>query len=350
MTDFIIVGRGLAATTLMHTFHKHQISFRVIADPDLSVCSKVAAGIWNPVVFKRMTKSWMADALIPSLNAYYGDCEKKLGIKLITERSIIKPFTENQEKALWKKKQESELCEFVDPVICSPGEELKNYKIPNQYGIVKYSGNLDMAAYLSASAGFFNSAISHEIFDHHQLIISEKSVQYKEHQARNIIFCEGFLVQQNPFFKWIPLKPAKGELLTIELHDPGLQTAIFNRDGFLMNVRGNEFKLGATYEWTDLSKEITQKGEEELIRKMKAITDKDFTILKQETGIRPSSIDRRPIIGRHPKHSTLFVFNGLGTKGVMLSPFFSENFVNFYLEKQPLHPEIDLKRFYHLYE
>src|SRR5689334_3582534 len=101
MTDFIIVGRGLAATTLMHAFHKNEISFQVIADPKLSQCSKVAAGIWNPIVFKRMTRSWLAEKLIPSLNEFYFDCEKKLGVKLVTQRSIIKPFNEEHEKALW---------------------------------------------------------------------------------------------------------------------------------------------------------------------------------------------------------------------------------------------------------
>src|SRR5690349_4039545 len=102
MIDFIIVGRGLAATCLMHAFHKQNITFKVFADPDLSKSSRVAAGIWNPVVFKRLTKSWKAEKLVPVLLSFYGDCERLLNRRLIKQRDIIKPFTEDQEKKLWK--------------------------------------------------------------------------------------------------------------------------------------------------------------------------------------------------------------------------------------------------------
>lgn len=56
MTEFIIVGRGLAATTLMHTFYSHGISFKVVGDADLSSSSKVAAGIWNQLYLNALLK------------------------------------------------------------------------------------------------------------------------------------------------------------------------------------------------------------------------------------------------------------------------------------------------------
>ncbi|MCW3075505.1 MAG: dependent oxidoreductase [Bacteroidetes bacterium] len=76
----------------------------------------------------------------------------------------------------------------------------------------------------------------------------------------------------------------------------------------------------------------------------------EYQILKHEAGVRPSSKDRRPIVGPHPLHSNMHVFNGLGTKGVMLAPYFANNFVLFYLQKQPLNPEINIKRFYNLFK
>lgn len=350
MTDFIIVGRGLAATTLMHAFHRQEISFKVIGDKNLSSCSKVAAGIWNPVVFKRLTKSWLADELVSYLNLFYSDCENLLGKKVITQRPIIKPFTEDQEKTLWLKKSKGELENFLDENIHTVlSSELKNCKITNGYGIVKNCGNLNVADFLEASSDFFKEQVIDEVFEHKQLQVFGDHVLYKDLQAKNIIFCEGYLVKNNPFFSWVPLKPAKGEILTIKAPGLGLENSIFNRNGFLMDVSGDTYKAGATYAWDDLSQVPTEKGLEELNEKLKQMTEENYSVLKHETGIRPSSIDRRPIIGAHPVHSNLFIFNGLGTKGVMLAPFFAKNYVNFYLQKEALHKEINVNRFYHLY-
>src|SRR5687767_7315437 len=104
MTDYLIVGRGLAATVLMHELHARGLDFRVIGEESLSNCSRIAAGIWHPVVFKRLTKSWMADELIPHLIRFYKSCEKKFGKSILTERRLIRPFGEQQEKELWNRK------------------------------------------------------------------------------------------------------------------------------------------------------------------------------------------------------------------------------------------------------
>ena len=47
MTDFIVVGRGLAASVIAHALHKKQLTFKIIGLPHLSRSSLVAAGIWK---------------------------------------------------------------------------------------------------------------------------------------------------------------------------------------------------------------------------------------------------------------------------------------------------------------
>jgi glycine/D-amino acid oxidase-like deaminating enzyme len=83
--------------------------------------------------------------------------------------------------------------------------------------------------------------------------------------------------------------------------------------------------------------------------KLNSLINCNYNIISHLAGVRPSSIDRRPIIGAHPEYKNLFVFNGLGTKGVMLAPYFSENFVNFYLKNEPLMDDVNVKRFYSNY-
>lgn len=351
MKDFMIVGQGLAAHVLMHTLHSQGISFITVGNGSLSSCSRVAAGIWNPVVFKRMTKSWLADALIPSLEAFYTGCELRLNKKLINRRPIIKPFVEEQEKRLWARKAGLELRGYLDGEAHSGTmPELEHFHIPNGYGLVKQSGNLDVAGFMDASAAYFKDHILSETLDYEQLRVSEEKVCYRLQEARNIIFCEGHLVSRNPFFGWIPLKLAKGEVLTVAMPELKLKHSIFNKNGFLMETSTGFYKAGATYEWQELTEQATEKGRRELVSKLEQMTGCSYTVQKQEAGIRPSSIDRRPLIGRHPVHANLFVFNGLGTKGVMLGPYFANNFVNFYLQKEAMHPEADLSRFYSRYD
>ncbi len=350
MIDFIIVGRGLAASVIAHTLHENNISFKIIGNQHLSNCSKAAAGIWNPIVFKRMTKSWLANEIIPYLNTFYGQVEQRVGEKLITQRAIIKPFIEEQEKKLWQKKAETELSDFLDETIYDTNAaEFKNCKLTGQYGLVKQSGNLNVPGFLKATDAFFKDNLIDEVFEHSQLDLNNSTISYKGNTAKHIIFCEGYLVKNNPFFSWIPLKPAKGETLEISAPDLKLKDHIFNKNGFIMQLANGEFKVGATYEWNELTEEATQKGLAELKQKLGQMINCSYTINRHKAGVRPSSIDRRPIIGAHPEHKNLFIFNGLGTKGVMLAPFFAKKFVNFYLQKEDLPTEVNAERFYSLY-
>jgi glycine/D-amino acid oxidase-like deaminating enzyme len=350
MTDFIIVGRGLAACTLMHTLREHELAFYCIGKRELSNCSQVAAGIWNPIVFKRLTKSWLAQELIDHLEKFYKRCEVRAGKKLLTSREIIRPFNETQEIVLWKKKAANELADFLDPFVHPPGELPLFARHVLGFGKVRQAGNLDVPGFLDSTTAFFSDSVSDETFNYKLLHIEKDHISYEGKIARAIIFCEGHLVSDNPFFSWLPLKPAKGEILELQLPEPGIGNSIFNRGAFLMQSSADMYRLGATYNWENLDDRPTAAGKEELLAKFSQMADLPFKIVDHAAGVRPSSADRRPIIGPHPAHSNVYVFNGLGTKGVMLAPYFANNFVNFYLQKQSLNAEASVKRFFHLYE
>lgn len=350
MNDFIIVGRGLAANVLMHAFYRAGLSFTTIGERFLSRSSLVAAGIWNPVVFKRMTASWKAQDLISALGEFYGYCERTMHTRFVTARQIVKPFIQEQEIDLWKKKAEAELEPFLvaEPQTNLAG--LDGLNIPGSYGLVESSGNLDVSKFILASEQFFKDRIREERFVHADLQIEQDKVVFKEISASNIIFCEGHLITRNPFFKWLPMAPVKGEVITIYSEDIELKNRIFNRDGYLMDLEDHRYRLGSTFEWNDLSDKTSATGLKELEQKLRKMTPAQYVIEKQEAGVRPATRDRRPLVGRHPVHRHMFVFNGLGARGVMLAPYFAQKFVHFFLKNEDLCPEADVKRFYHLYE
>ena len=57
-------------------------------------------------------------------------------------------------------------------------------------------------------------------------------------------------------------------------------------------------------------------------------------------------MDRKPILGQHQLYPQLYVFNGLGTRGVFNGTYFSRELYDYLENSKPLEAEIDVKRFY----
>ncbi len=344
--DFIIVGQGLSGSVASLSLMRSGYTVCVINNSSLSSCSSVAAGIWNPVVFKRLTKSWLADDVVPELNEFYGYAEKLFNVTLIRHRHIIKPIVEEQEKNLWLKKAKSDTV-FLDPVIYNDLSISANSTIQS-YSKVLNAGSLDVTLFLERTKNhlvnnnsYLDDTVDHSLLENHITHVSYKSVK-----AKNIIFCEGHLISANPYFNWIPMKPAKGEILTIYCEEIVLKNDILNKGLFILPVAPHTYKVGATYEWEHLNDLPTKKAKEELTQKLDAIINVPYKIIKHEAGVRPAVIDRRPVIGRHPTVENFFIFNGFGTKAVMLAPYFAKQFTGFLQAQVSINKEADPARFY----
>lgn len=344
--DFIVVGQGLAGSVLSLKLIDAGYTVMVIDKPELSSCSKIAAGIWNPIVFKRLTKSWMIDELLPELLTFYKQTELKFNTPLITERHIVKLFSEQQEADLWKKKANNELENYLDKTIYHNNDFVGIKNSSFGYSKVLKSGNLDVKAFLKATQLFLidNQSMMVGEFHYKDLNINE-TISYKNVSAKNIVFAEGYLIKSNPYFNYVPFKPAKGEVLTIETKNVNIGTNIINKNAFLMQLENCTYKLGATYNWDDLNESTSQSAAQELQSKLKKMAEINYTIINHEAGVRPSVIDRRPVMGHHPQHKNVYLFNGLGTKGVMLAPYFAQQLVNYFKSNEPLLSEVNVSRF-----
>jgi glycine/D-amino acid oxidase-like deaminating enzyme len=148
----------------------------------------------------------------------------------------------------------------------------------------------------------------------------------------------------------MPTAPVKGEILHIKTEKSLPEEVIFNRGVFLVkNPQHAYYRVGATYEWKNLNYEPTEKARMQLADKLDDLLHVKYEIIDQVAGIRPASKDRRPLIGKHPELKNVFIFNGLGTKGVSLAPFFANEFVESIINLKKLNNEVNINRYYPLY-
>ena len=273
-TKYIIVGQGIAGTVLAQTLLNEGCSVIIIDEPSLSSASKIAAGLYNPVVFKRLVKSWLADDLLPFMDQFYPEAEQLLGKRFYFKKQILKPFAEEQEKVLWLKKCKEDIGKYLGKIIY---DDYLDDIIYNPLGASEIidAGNLDTVLFLNSFREYFKKKdlLIEEKFEYSDLIISENSVSYKNISADKIIFCEGYRSVDNPHFSWLPFKLTKGEIIIIKLDGGHIfpLDKVINKGVFILPLGNNIYKVGATYEWEDLSEYPTEKGKADLIGKLEKV-------------------------------------------------------------------------------
>jgi glycine/D-amino acid oxidase-like deaminating enzyme len=139
----------------------------------------------------------------------------------------------------------------------------------------------------------------------------------------------------------------KGEVLAVNLEKA--PEAIYNRGVYIVPNGELTYNVGATYGQPPFVEGVTHEGRVELEEKLKALIALPYRVVDQRWGIRPTSPDRRPILGSHPAYKNVFIFNGLGTKGVSLAPYFSYLLATHLTDGDEIMKEVNIQRFYPLY-
>lgn len=334
--DKVIVGWGLAGSVLAWQFYLKGVGFQV-NDSGVNWSTRTAAGLVNPIVFKRMTKSWNADILMPYAEEFYSKIEQIIGIQLISRKPIFRVFATAAEENDWSSKQgDDRFKAYLSNQSTTVNPSPKHFKFPFGLGCVTTFGSLNTNLFLDASKIFFERQgiqFINERFDYSQLAANSA-----------YFFCEGVEIKNNPLFNYLPLKPTHGETLDIASNELNFEATI-NKNMFLTHLEGNRYKIGATYNWELDQPDITEAARTELVEKLAEFANFNYTILTQNAGIRPTVIDRKPLLGIHPTVKNAIVFNGLGTKGVMIAPYYAEQLIEHVYAGVKLASEVDILRF-----
>ncbi len=381
--DYLIIGQGIAGSNLAFELLQRNKKIFVIDAFQKNSSSRVSAGICNPITGKRLSKTWLADVIFPLLKDFYTKFEDFLQVKFLRELPVYRTFKNIENQNEWYVRTMQAEWENFCAVTSNTNID---YQKNNQETTHQAINNAHFGLFLDNPLGGWHTLNSYQVevnillenfrnYLKNENLLSEEYLDYEKikifpeyitysltntltkdltgNQSKNItlkakkiIFCEGINAQQNPFFQNLPFNFVKGEWLKIKPETPKntFLKGIINQEGIfvLPNTPTNHIKneqehrwiIGATYEWDNMNTDITQEARKSLTEKLDNFIKIPYTIIDQQAGIRPASKNRQPFLQLHPQYPQLGIINGLGTKGVSLSPYFSKIFCDFLENKR----------------
>ena len=322
----LIVGSGLAAFSIGLELDRRGIDFNIIGD-DLTSASHISSGIINPISGRELllTPNYniLLDAAIPFYVVNGTNFLKKVDIiKKIKDNNTIKDLELNIEN-------KSEWISIISEDVV----------------FINKAYQLDVNLFLNTlkkrfiESGFFFK----EAFEYN-LVELRDNVKYKSKEYDFVIFAEGMGIIKNHFFNHLPFLPNRGEALYLNVEN-------FNKeeiyhDGKFICKYGDGYWIGSTFDRVPFSEPIhTDKAYDILHAAAKNLTENSvFQIVSHLGAFRCASHDRRPYIDVHPEFKQLYIFNGLGTKGVTYIPFYTHQIIEHILFQKPINKEVCIDR------
>jgi glycine/D-amino acid oxidase-like deaminating enzyme len=334
MKPVLVVGHGLAGAILAQSLLMRGIMVHCVDAGIKHSASSVAAGLINPFIGPKLNIPEQFIECMKANLAFFQNWEIEAGEKLLHSERLLRVFTSEKQVSRWKELSESSAyaLSFLDE------RELNKIGISGKWGAGKTQAyRLHIQRFLALSK---ERLISMNCWQ------SGNDIDIKDKSVSAIIFAEGFNVIENPFFNWLPFAPAQGEIL--ELCGPVLPSV--SNGTWLIPSADNNYLTGSTWKHADLKSGPTLEGKNEIYRNLNFVPIEIFKEINHFSGIRSGTKDRNPILGKHPEHKNLFIFNGFGSRGSTTIMSNANRLINLLALEIELPEKVSLKRFMEYYK
>jgi len=325
--DCVVVGQGLAGTTLAWQLRRRGLRVLVIDRESGHASSRIAAGLITPVTGKRLAKSWRWDELFPVAEAFYRSVEAETGVRFFHLRPSLRLLASGAERDELRKRSPNILAGLVRHGEANPDW----FKAPFGGFEMSAAARLDVCGYLDASHQHFQRDGGYLVAEVEpgEVEATAGGVRLARLgiEARSLVFCRGFTTDSDPWFGDIRFNAAKGEILTLRI--PGLrEDRVIHRGIWLAPAGfaptdGDIFRAGATYTRDPLDSEPTAAGRNEIETRLREVLRLPFEVIDHHAAVRPVIDAGFPVVIRRAQFPQIAFFNGLGSKGSLLAPFFA---------------------------
>ena len=341
---WLIVGGGISGVCLF--YHLTELGEKVILmDNKLSNCSsRKAIGLVNPFIIKKLSLCWQGAEAFEFALKFFRKLEEKFRKKFISFSPLYRVFLNSESAQQWKKIRElhDERYDFMGLIENRDimGKRRKCASVPHIFRVNPSTFFLEVEDY-------FKTSIFNQTFIFNNLHASSDGYWiYNNQLFKGIIFCEGKGILQNPFFKTPIVRLNKGQWIRVNYHWMREPIGILGKV-FILPDQGT-YLVGSTYEFNFDNNLPDEYGRRFLLESFLKLGNQEPVVLEHKSGIRPTGIDRRPILGQHPNYPGIFVFNGLGSRGFLHAPWLGQTMAHYLKNLKndvELPADIDIGRF-----
>jgi len=346
--DTLILGQGLAGSALAWSLIRAGERVGVIDDGHRSASSAVAAGLINPLAGLRFTRRPEVSDWLDAADRWYAEIARRFGRPFRHDLPMLRLFRSAEQRRFYDR-------QAADPenrslIGAAFGAAACPEPIAAPYGgfLQQRTGYVDLPLLLATLRGWLRGqqCLIEDRLDPEQIVLGDGAVQVSGLSARRLVFCDGARLRDNPWFRDLPLRPEKGEIVDLEAAD-WRPRHIVNGAHWLLPLDNGLLRLGATHGHHRIDLEVTTAGRDELLAGWHAWrpTGAAPRVVRQVAGVRPGTSDRYPLIGRHAERPQLWVFNGFGARGALSIPWYAERLTAHLVQHAPLPAEADIRRF-----
>jgi glycine/D-amino acid oxidase-like deaminating enzyme len=320
----LIVGQGLAGTLLGWELERAGLPFEIADAGHELAASRIAAGIINPITGQRFVKSWRLEDYLPIAQETYLAFQRDCGARIWRDMRVRRLFRSNHEgRVASEKRVRGEFGPYVT-------------QIDHEGFWIEGAAHVDTAELISVARKRW--------LEEGRLRAERVEVQDVVGRYDRVIDCRGVATtfESNPANT--PWEFSKGESLVISI--AGLaEDEILNRGNWVLPLGGAQARVGSTHEPGRRDRECTAEGRAVLERAAAELTNRKFSTVAHEAGVRVYLPDRRPVMGWISPEQRLGVFNGLGAKGALYGPAMARAWAAHLTRGEPIDAELDVKRF-----
>lgn len=339
--DVAIVGFGIAGATLAHTLLARGVSVVVFESPCHPAVSR-SAGTISPVAGLRFGvignwQQWWASAW---------DFYRRY--QAIGELPCYRLLYRDDECRFWERKRADLVLAELAKEVPLPPKLADILVAPIKTVEICYAARVAAASLLDT--------LCVDLERNGQYIrqtINEHDLRYHGHtwnvacvRCRNVVFCEGAWLRTDGLFGWVPRMFARGQRImgTLDAVD-GLSPVWLSIRGKSLVIEGQYFLYGSTYDWSCAEPVVTEDATQHLANELGKILGCQYTVERVWAGVRPIVADLWPVIGEHPERRGLWIFNGLGSRGLLLAPYLAQLLAEAIVSGCSIPPQWDVLRF-----
>jgi hypothetical protein len=272
----------------------------------------------------------MIDELVPKALDFYRWTEVVLGGTFFFPVEIARYLSHPEAKSAWEKR-------LGDPeysaYISDRQDDILN-ELRRPYGILTGGYRLDTPGWIGAVRSFLQSVNLLELLE---TPYSPDNGVDKEY----IVFATGAV--DISFTSRIV--PNKGEALLVRMPEWRIPT-IIKEEIFIIPLTQKEYYwIGSYYDPLPESPVATEEGKDKLLAAIRKVYQGRLEVMAHYAGVRPTVNDRRPLIGLLPGTARHYIFNGMGTKGTSLAPYWADKLLSHISIGTPLPDEVSPTRY-----